>query len=193
MGNSFVENRENLPDETLVERINSGDYELLRILFSRYTPIVRSMSLRTARNDVDVEDLMQEGLISLYSAVKGYSAEKSSFRSFAMICIKRAMVDFIRSNTRKKLVPPDMCSSIDETPDLVNTKSAESEFIEKESLKTLTESIRVELSEFEYKVLASFLSDNSYTDIAKENNVSVKSVDNALKRIRTKLKCKNDI
>ena len=190
MSISFVENRENFSDEELVRLINSGEYELLRVLISRYTPLVKSIAVKTAVQESDVDDLTQEGLIALYSAVNGYSEQKSSFSTFATLCVKRAMIDFVRVNTRKKRVPQEMCSSLEESAELVGSKSAESEFIEKDSLKHLTESIRVELSEFEYKVLTDFLSGSTYMDIAKENLVSVKSVDNALKRIRQKLKTK---
>lgn len=188
MNNTFVENNKNLSDDVLIERINSGEYELLRVLISRYTPVVQYYAAGYALHDSDVEDLMQDGLIALYSAVKGYVPGKASFATFVSLCIKRAMIGENRAAGRKKRVPAELCSSLDETPELAGVKSAENEFIEKESLKDLTDSIRLELSEFEYKVLSAFLSGQTYSAIAEECEVTVKSVDNALKRIRAKLK-----
>lgn len=188
MNNTFVENSEKLSDSVLVEKINSGEYDLLREIISRYTPVVQYYAKGLALNDSDVEDLVQDGLIALYSAVKGYVPDKASFSTFASLCIKRAMIGENRAAVRKKRVPVELCDSLDETPELAGVKSAENEFIEKENLKTLTDSIRLELSEFEYKVLSAFLSGSSYSAIAEECEVSVKAVDNALKRIRAKLK-----
>lgn len=188
MNNTFVENSKNVSDELLIEKINSGEYDLLRVIISRYTPVVQYYAKGLALNSNDIEDLVQDGLIALYSAVKGYSPDKASFSTFASLCIKRAMIGENRAAGRKKRIPAELCTSLDETPELAGVKSAENEFIEKESLKDLTDSIRLELSEFEYKVLSAFLSGHTYSAIAEEYGVTAKSVDNALKRIRAKLK-----
>ena len=190
MNITFVENSKKMSDEEIIEKINAGEYELLHVIISRYTPVVKYHAKGFASNDSDIEDLVQDGLIALYSAVKGYSSDKASFSTFASLCIKRAMIGENRAAGRKKRVPAELCSSLDEAPELAGVKSAENEFIEKESLKTLTDSIRLELSEFEYKVLSAFLAGHTYSAIAEEYGVAVKSVDNALKRIRSKLRNK---
>lgn len=190
MNNTFVENSKKMSDEELVTKINAGEYDLLRVIVARYTPVVKYHAKGFAANESDIEDLVQDGLIALYSAVKGYSSQKASFSTFASLCIKRAMIGESRAAGRKKRVPTELCSSLDETPELAGVKSAETEFIEKESFKTLTDSIRLELSEFEYKVLSAFLAGHTYSAIAEECGVAVKSVDNALRRIRSKLKNK---
>ena len=185
-----MENSKFLSDNVLIERINQGEYELLHTLISRYTPLVKYYASKPEFHCNDFEDLMQDGLIALYSAVKGYDPEKSSFSTFASLCIKRAMIGEKRTDGRKKRIPSELCSSLDDMEELVGVKSAENEFLEKESLQTLKDNIRLELSSFEYKVLLGFMSGLSYADIADQNNVTTKSVDNALKRIRLKLKNK---
>ena len=191
MKNSFIEKSKNISDEELIKQINEGCYECLHILIMRYTPLVKYYAQKQSFNHNITEDLVQEGIIALYSAVKNFDAEKSSFSTFASLCINRVMLTHKQAEARKKRVPQELCSSFDEFSEIIGAKSAENEFLEKESLKILTDNIKLELSGFEYNVLSGFLSDMSYSDIAENNGVTIKSVDNALKRIRSKLKSKN--
>ncbi|MBO5726316.1 MAG: hypothetical protein J6S00_04575 [Clostridia bacterium] len=96
----------NMTDEELVKVIKSGNDDVLHILVSRYTPLIKSKAKEiSASYEVDIEDLMQEGLIALYSAVKVYKNEVSLFSTFASVCIKRGMLSFCRSQNRKKDIP----------------------------------------------------------------------------------------
>lgn len=181
----FVEN--SFTDEQLVARIGSGEYELFYLLIKRYQPLVKSLALSVSSADNEVEDLMQEGNIALFSAVGSYEPQKANFKTFAAACIKNAMVDVLRREASKRKIPNGMVSPIDEVePQDDNTP--EKIFFDNENYRSLTDSINIELSLLERKVLSAYLSGLAYSEIAKELSISVKSVDNSLTRIRAKLK-----
>lgn len=187
MSTSFQPMENNLSDEELVARINSGEYELFYLLIKRYQPLVKSIAFSMANGENEVEDLAQEGNIALFSAVRSYKSQKSSFSTFASICVKNAMIDVLRSSNSKRKIPEGMVSSIHEIePQDDNTP--EKIFFDNEDYRILTDSINIELSSFERKVLSAYLCGLSYSEIAKGLAVSVKSVDNSLSRIRAKLK-----
>ncbi len=190
MNENFVEN-DSLTDEALVEKINAGQYELLQPLLTRYLPVVVRLAEKYAPQNNEVEDYVQDGSIALCNAVRDYRPGQASFSTFAHLCVTRAMVDLNRSAGRKRRIPQAMVSSLEDTPQVGSEKSAETVFLEKESLQSLTDHIKVELSGFEYRVLSAFLAGNSYAVIADAEQVSVKSVNNALTRIRKKLRQSN--
>ena len=133
------------------------------------------------------EDAIQEATYALYSAVKNYKSGKSSFSTFAMLCIKRSLFLSFKKTNRQKDVPDDLVTSLDSV-EIADCNSPEKIFFDRESLKSLTDSIRLELSGLEYSVLTLFLEGKSYSQIADELVISEKSVNNALIRIRKKLK-----
>ena len=92
-----------ISDEELVLKVKDGSNEALRLLFSRYTGIVRKFATEFAQ-DNDIEDLVQEGLIALYSAIKVFDSSMSSFPTFASVCIKRSMISVLKKQYRKKQV-----------------------------------------------------------------------------------------
>jgi len=186
MENNFVENYENLTDDQVVAKIKEGNYEFLQVIISRYNPTIFYYVKKYCNGD-SAEDAVQEGTLALYSAVKDFDGEKASFSTFAALCIKRAIIVFLRSSNRKKNIPDELISSIDDI-ELVDTNSPENIFIEREDYKNLADTIKLELSSLEYDVLQLYLIGKSYGDISKKLNISDKSVDNALARIRKKLK-----
>ena len=125
--------------------------------------------------------------MALFSAVKSYQEDKSSFSNFDFICINRSIVTQLRNHNAAHRVPGNLISPLDEV-ELFDENSPENIFIEKESYLSLAEAIKNDLSKLEYNVFYEFLAGCSYVEIAEKLNISVKSVDNALKRIRTKLK-----
>lgn len=186
MGINFVENNKKLTDNEVISLINSGEYENLQIIIDRYLPLI----IKTVKNycpENEVEDAMQEATFALYSAVKAYNPQKACFSAFATVCIKRAVIAHLRKNNSQKAIPDELLFSIDEA-DIPIAATPESILIEKEDYKTLTDNIRLELSKLEYNVLQSFLEGKSYTEIAKGLNITEKAVDNALARIRKKIK-----
>lgn len=188
---NFLKNIENLTDDVLVAEINNGRYELLQPLLSRYLPVVHALAKQYAPFESDIEDYVQDGSIALYGAVRDYQPGQASFATFVRLCVKRTMMDLNRASGRKRRIPPKMVSSLEDAPDVVGQKSAEALVIEKESYQTLADHIKVELSGFEYRVLSAFLSGSTYAEIAAAEKVTVKSVNNALSRVRKKLRDSN--
>ena len=182
----FVENYEKLSDEEIVGEIKQGNTALLNVLISRYYPTIFYYVSRYFSANYS-EDAFQEATLALYSAIKDFDGEKSAFKTFATLCIKRALYDYIKRNTRQKDIPSDMLSSLDEV-EVVDYSSPEKIFFEREAYKSLAATIKLELSPLEYSVLELFLSGEKYSAIAEKLAVSEKSVDNALGRIRKKIK-----
>ena len=189
MVNTFVENYDNLPDEKLVEAIKNGEDELLHIIIGRYFPIIDLYCLKYCPAS-DREDVAQDATLALYDAVMSYEQEKSSFSAFASLCIKRSVISNLRKTFRKKNIPDKLLSSIEDV-DITDFNSPEKIFLDKESYSFLADTIKLELSKLEFQVLQYFLTGLSYSDIAEKMQVSVKTVDNSLKRIRKKLKNKS--
>jgi len=180
--------QENFSDNQLVEFINQGEYKYLQILINRYMPYIISIASKYNAGGLDTEDFIQEGILAIFSAVKVYNPQKASFKTFVTLCINRAMSSAIaRTSGAAKHIPEGMITPIDDV-ELTDMSSPESILIEKESFNALEHTIKSELSDFEYQVLCEFLSGKSYADIAQSLNVSAKSVDNALRRIRSKIK-----
>ncbi len=188
----FVE-FDDLSDEELVSRIQKGEGELFSVLARRHLPLIRYLATQFSAYNIETDDLIQEGTIALYRAVYDYREGETSFVSFAGLCIRRAFSDERKMLARKRRIPPSQISSLDEQVGLSDVFDPEKILIQREDYETLAHSIRLELSEMEYKVLSEFLQGHSYADISERLSLSSKSVDNALRRIRTKLKDKNSV
>ena len=186
MSIDFVENYKKLSDEEIVKLINSGEYGLLQIIITRYLPVILFyVNKYCAENER--EDAVQEATCALYSAIKNYSSDKASFSTFASLCIKRSVFSLIKQQKRRKTIPDELLSPIEDI-EIADNNSPEKIFFEKENLKTLKDNIKLELSGLEYSVLQLFLSGKKYIEIAEKLGITEKSVNNALLRIRKKLK-----
>ena len=186
MRKNIVENNQVMSDESIVKLIQEGEYALLPTIIEHYMLAIVS----TAKGYLPapyVDDAGQEATIALYNAIKTYDPQKSSFSTFATLCIKRAVIAFARKNGAQKNIPDELLSSLDNAEISDNT-TPEVIFIEKEDYDTLTQNIKVELSSMEYDVLQLFLAGMSYSEIAKHLSITDKAVDNSLSRIRKKLK-----
>ncbi len=188
MGNIFVEDNVFLSENELILRIKAGEYRYLETLSARYMPIIVKIARKNLGTGADFEDLVQEGVISLFSAVRSYKSGSASFHTFAVLCITRGISSAVRGNSASKRIPDKLISSIEDTDISATSPSPEKIVIERESYNDLAESIRLSLSPLEYRVLNAFLSGSSYADVSKSLSISQKSVDNALHRIRKKLK-----
>lgn len=186
MSINFVENHKTMSDEEIVCRINSGDFELFGIIRDRYISrilyYVNKLCPENAR-----EDAVQEATYALYTAVKTFDSTKSSFFTFASICIKRSVINGVRQSNRNKNIPDELLFSLNDI-EIADSNSPEKILIEREEYEALADSIRLELSGLEYEVLQLFLSGKKYSEIANQLGISEKSVNNALSRIRKKLK-----
>ena len=180
--------QEHFSDNQLVELINHGEYKYLQLLINRYMPYIISVASRYNAGGLDTEDFIQEGVLAIFSAVKTYDGSKASFKTFAGLCINRAMSSALaRAVGSGKHIPENLISPIDDI-ELADTSDPESILIEKENILDLEHTIKNDLSELEYQVLGEFLSGKSYADIAEALGITTKSVDNALRRIRAKIK-----
>ncbi len=189
-----------LSDEALVELSHSGDSRADELLCERYKNMVRIKARPYFLMGADREDLLQEGMIGLYKAIRDYSPEHSmSFRSFADLCILRQIITAIKRATRKKHAPLNSYISIyrtveDErerplidTMSGVRTEDPEELFISRESLAGMQDMLDQMLSQLEKEVLTLFLDGRSYQEIAARLGRGTKTVDNALQRIKKKL------
>ncbi len=188
MGSIFVENYKNVSDEEIVSAIRGGDYELIPLILKRFEKVI-GYYVGLYSDASEQEDATQEAGLALYTAIKSYDSSKSSFSTFAALCIKRSLLDRLKHATRKKSIPTELVEPLDETS-ILDCNTPEKIFFDNEDYRVLTKSIRLELSGTELSVLRLFLSGNSYTAIAKELGITEKAVSNALTRIRKKLKSK---
>lgn len=190
-----------MEDERLAELSKTGDSTASDELYHRYKNIVRGKARPYFLVGADRDDLIQEGMIGLFKAIRDYSGEKnSSFRPFAEICITRQILTAIKQATRNKHKPLNSYDSLYESvyddgseKQLLDVIGASSEldpeelYIKREFHDAFMETVDRSLTDYERAVLERFLDGKSYSEIASELGHSVKSVDNALQRIRKKL------
>ena len=194
-------NYNNMSDDELLELINKKDTDALDFLICKYKDLVNSKVNKYFIIGAEKEDIVQEGLIGLYKAIKSFDPEKqNSFKSFANLCIERQLITAIKSSNRQKHMPLNSYLSLnqvayegeDNDTELIDT--FDSKTIE-DPLETITKReyyARVEstidkmLSDFEKRVLNRYIKGESYVQIAERLNAPVKSVDNAIQRIRKK-------
>ncbi len=192
-----MENYEYMTDEQLIGKLRDGDRSVMDFLMEKYKNLVRkqanAMYLLGGEND----DLIQEGMIGLFKAIRDYDTTKeTSFASFAGMCINRQMLDAIRSSNRKKNAPLNSYVSLydDEGKDqpLIDTVQANEEtdpetlFISQEVADLLQDTLKEQLSDLENRVLYLHLQGIDYRTIAKLLDKSPKTIDNALQRIKAK-------
>lgn len=195
---------ENLSDEELIIALRDGDGKVIDLIIERYKELVRKKAGSMFILGADKEDLIQEGMIGLYKAVRDYDAGRdASFATFADLCVSRQMYKAVEAGNRKKHAPLNSYISIyDDTHDggsddgsnilemiLTETgKSPEEMVIDREQTQRLEEKIYESLSDFERKVLNLRLTGLEYTDIARILGRDAKSTDNALSRIKSKVR-----
>lgn len=195
-----------MTDESLALKAQENDYESEIELFSRYKNTINKISRSFFLVGGDTEDLIQEGMIGLYKAIKYYSTDKNaSFSTFASLCIKRQIQNAIKHAGSKKnmllsgALPLAEVINLDEDSDGIGLilpskePTPDAEMISKENMKEIKNQIERNLSSLELKILNEYLAGKNYTDIATKLAINKKSVDNALSRIKTKLSfLKND-
>lgn len=177
-------------DEELVRFFNSGESKCFSVIASRYTDkiryIIRSVA-DTEKYGEEIEDLMQEAYIALYSAVKVYDFSSASFSTFASVCIKRSIISAVRRDSRKKRIPRHLLTTLDES-DTSFSDNPELQFIDKENYEVFSDKLKSVLSSFEYSVLSSYLLTGDYVKTAVALGVDKKAVNNALFRARDKIR-----
>ena len=191
-----------LADLQLVMRARNGDQKALDELIRRYTGFVRLKSSSYFLAGGDSEDLIQEGLIGLYKAVRDFSPELSSFRSFAELCVTRQIITAIKTATRFKHSPLNSYVSFSHTPagqesegdctlgDALPGPSVDDPsvcVISTEELQSLVFTLGSGLSKLEADALKLYLEGESYEDMAERLGCDTKTIDNALQRVKRKI------
>ncbi|MEX1307571.1 MAG: RNA polymerase sporulation sigma factor SigH [Eubacteriales bacterium] len=188
-------------DESVVTLAHDFDVNALEYILNKYKNFVRAKARSYFLIGADHEDIIQEGMIGLYKAIRDFKSDKqSSFRAFAELCITRQIITAIKSATRQKHQPLNSYVSLnrpvyDEDSDrtLIDIISGnrvlnpEDIVIDREELYLIEEKIKKILSKLESQVLNAYVDGMSYTEIAAELGRDVKSVDNALQRIKAKM------
>ncbi len=192
-----MKNQDTRTDEELVQCSRAGDTEATDVLVGKYKNLVRRKANAFFLIGGDTDDLIQEGMIGLFKAVRDYDGTReSSFLNFATICIERQLRTAIERNNRKKHQPLNNYVSIDqendsepleETLKSLQAVSPEELVIRAEDLQEIRRRASEDLSPMEKAVLSMHLSGLSYVEIAEALGKNQKSVDNALQRIRKKL------
>ena len=177
-----------LPDESLALLAQQKNAEASALLVSRYLRLINRYAFQY-RNGLDFDDLAQEGCIGLLDAIKGFSPERNSaFGAFASVCIRNRISKYFESqNSKKNLVLSESCS-LDDISERADGLTPEQIVIGKESFQAVISDINAVLSALEKKVLFFHLGGMDYKAIAEALDISEKSVDNALQRVRKKLK-----
>lgn len=192
---------EQIADEELVELVKEGDLDALEHLIHKYKNFVRAKARSYFLIGADREDIVQEGMIGLYKSIRDFKEDKlSSFKAFAELCITRQIITAIKTATRQKHIPLNSYVSLDkpiydEESDrtlldvICGTKVTDPEelIINKEEFDDIEIKMSEILSDLERQVLMLYLDGRSYQEIAVDLNRHVKSIDNALQRVKRKL------
>lgn len=201
----YFEEFHDMSDTDIFLRMREGDKQAVDYLMEKYKYLVRQKARTLFLMGGDKDDLIQEGMIGLYKAIRDYKEDKdSSFRNFADLCVSRQMYNAIKASNRKKNIPLNTYISF-YTPihgdnreyedkfsmiDLMiqnNELNPEEMLIDKENTSMIQYELGKRLSDFEQQVLQFYLEGLSYTQIAEQLEKEPKSIDNALQRIKAKL------
>jgi len=194
-------NYEDLTDEAVAELARNYDGDALEYLLNKYKNFVRAKARSYFLIGADREDIVQEGMIGLYKAIRDFRPSKmASFRAFAELCITRQIITAIKTATRQKHRPLNSYVSLnkpayDEESDRmlidvlssVKVSNPEDIIIGQEDYSTIESKMGKLLSPLEMQVLRKYIEGKSYFEVADELGRSVKSVDNALQRVKNKL------
>jgi RNA polymerase sporulation-specific sigma factor len=188
-------------DEQIIESVHQGNSEALDFLIKKYRNFVRAKARSYFLIGADKEDIVQEGMIGLYKAIRDYKEDKlTSFKAFAELCITRQIITAIKTATRQKHIPLNSYVSLDKPIydeesdrtllDVISgakVTDPEELIISREEFDNMEDKMAQLLSDLERKVLALYLDGQSYQEISEELHRHVKSIDNALQRVKRKL------
>lgn len=197
-----VDKFDEMTDEQIIIEAQKGDKQAISYLMNKYKELVNIKVSKYFMVGAEKEDIIQEGSIGLFKAIKTFKKDKNnSFKSFANMCIERQLITAIKSSTRQKHIPLNSYLSLNASAydsdeengiELINTldnKMVEDPLetvMKKEYFEQIENSIQKSLSSFEKQVLDGYIKGYSYVTIAKQLDAPVKSVDNAIQRIRKK-------
>lgn len=186
-------------DEQLIERLRSGETQIMEYILDKYKPLVRKKANAMYLIGGETDDLIQEGMIGLFKAIRDYDAgRETSFFHFAELCISRQLYNAVEASNRKKHAPLNSyvsfyAGSEEEGQSLLDSLSSgeignpEDMIISQENAKQFWKQLRERLSGMEQQVLDEYLSGLNYKQIAQHMGKSPKAIDNALQRIKGKI------
>ena len=197
----YTQDYDSMTDEQVVRLAQGTDSQALEYLLNKYKNFVRTKARSYFLIGADHEDIVQEGMIGLYKSIRDYNEEKlSSFRAFAELCITRQIITAIKTATRQKHIPLNSYISLNKPIyeedsdrtllDVITEEgmsNPEDMLIDREDLSFIEGRIGQMLSGLEKEVLVRYMEGKSYVEIADEMGRHVKSIDNALQRIKRKL------
>lgn len=204
MGKNMFSINENkytqMTDEKLIENIQKDDTLALNCLMNRYNDIVNMKANKFFMIGAEKEDIIQEGMIGLYKAIKSFNIQKqNSFKTFANMCIERQLITAVKNSNRQKHIPLNSSISLNASAyednedmdklDILDIKilNDPSDIVaDREYFESMESKIKENLSEFELRVLHEYEKGKTYADIAQKLNSKIKSVDTAIQRIRKK-------
>ena len=189
-----------MTDEKLIENVKQEDQTALNCLIERYNDLVTMKANKFFMVGAEKEDMIQEGMIGLYKAIKSFDTEKqNSFKTFANMCVERQLITAVKNSNRQKHIPLNSSVSLNSAAyednedmdkmDVLDIKMMNdpSDIIaDREYFENMESKIKENLSSFELQVLKEYEKGKSYAAIAEKLNAKVKSVDTAIQRIRKK-------
>ena len=176
-------------DEELICRLRAGESSIEEYLLEKYKPFVKSKSRALFLVGGDKEDLIQEGMIGLFKAIRDYNPENGApFAAFAKLCVERQIYTAIEAAGRMKNAPLNTYISLSEESETLMDGGIEDAVIEKTSFQQMYLDAQAHLSRMEKEVLLFFLEGKEYTEIAEILGKTDKSIDNALQRIKSKIR-----
>lgn len=191
----------NLTDEEIISEIKQGNEQALTFLLEKYKDLVNSKVGKYFIIGAEKEDIIQEGMIGLYKAIRNFdNCKQNTFKTFANICVERQLITAIKSSNRQKHKPLNTYLSLNtsaydndedgtELMDTFNSDTIEDPLetiMKKEYFEEIQDTMHKSLSKFENQVLEKYIQGDSYEVIAKKLDTPVKSIDNAIQRIRKK-------
>lgn len=187
-----IESMETMGDEDLARLARGGCEDAFALLVHRYAPMVKRQVAALRCPQMETEDLAQEGLMGLLSAVRTYASGNASFRTYASVCVHNRILSEVKHSNAARLIPPSVLISMDDEQEeplafVVGGDDPAQLVVQKEDTLRLHGRLRELLSPKEYDVLMYYLKAYAYEEIAQLTKMSPKAVDNALQRVRRKL------
>ena len=197
----FMERFEQMEDEQIVLLAQSGNSDAMDFLLIKYKNFVRAKARSYFLVGADHEDIVQEGMIGMYKAIRDFKAERNaSFRAFADMCITRQIITAIKTATRQKHIPLNTSVSLNRQVaegeggrtlmDVIGkdeSANPETMMISHEDFSAIRERLSGMLSPLELAALGGYIEGKSYQEISRQSGYHVKAIDNALQRVKKKL------
>ena len=188
-----MKNYNDLAENTLIELAQKqNDHMAIEELLCRYKNTVRAIARRFFITTGDMEDLVQEGMITLYNAILSYNDSKIPFKNYLSICIERKMISMVRFSHGKKNKPLQNYLPLEENDanrhDFASFDTPEDTILGNEAVLELLNTMQTYLSHFEYSIMQLYTQGLTVLEIATTQNTNIKSVENAVQRAKKKLR-----